>query len=255
MRLRFCNLFSYLALLVVCNRQSISTSHHQHRDNDDNNKHSEHSEKENDEILHKNIDELSAIGHNHLVVIERDLPRKLPSIFLLGAQKGGSSSLYELMIQHPQFCGGYHKEPHYFTLKENFLQGLQFYKDNYIDPKCRTVNNTFFIDGTTALHHPTMLISGLKMALTVQERRELKFIALLREPVARDNSWYEHSTREMLYKTLTPFTEIRTFKVCPENFNYVQDMPESSSHSVRTSHPLHPFYITTSITCVSKGNL
>ena len=30
---------------------------------------------------------------------------KLPLIYILGAQKGGSSSLDEFLIKHPQLCG------------------------------------------------------------------------------------------------------------------------------------------------------
>jgi len=38
----------------------------------------------------------------------------LPSIFILGAQKGGSSSLFEFLLEHPTLCKGDHKEPHFF---------------------------------------------------------------------------------------------------------------------------------------------
>ena len=39
----------------------------------------------------------------------------LPLIFILGAQKGGSSSLFEFMREHPQLCGARKKEPQFFS--------------------------------------------------------------------------------------------------------------------------------------------
>lgn len=38
----------------------------------------------------------------------------LPSVFILGCQKGGSSSLFEFMKLHPQLCGSRKKEPQFF---------------------------------------------------------------------------------------------------------------------------------------------
>ena len=40
-----------------------------------------------------------------------------PRLYILGTQKGGSSSLYELMLAHPLFCGGDHKEPMFFKVR------------------------------------------------------------------------------------------------------------------------------------------
>ena len=39
----------------------------------------------------------------------------VPTIFILGAQKGGSSSLFEFMREHPQLCGARKKEPQFFS--------------------------------------------------------------------------------------------------------------------------------------------
>jgi hypothetical protein len=120
----------------------------------------------------------------------------LPTIFLIGAQKGGTSSLFELMIQHPLLCPGEHKEPHFFDHPENFNKGVDFYRRIFTDQKCNNNSSAHFIDGTPIMHHQYIwgniysIYEGSKSI-----RKDLKFIALLREPVARDYSWYKHAVR------------------------------------------------------------
>jgi len=46
----------------------------------------------------------------------------LPTIFILGAQKGGSSSLFEFMREHPQLCGARKKEPQFFSQLTGIIQ-------------------------------------------------------------------------------------------------------------------------------------
>ena len=51
----------------------------------------------------------------------------LPNIFILGCQKGGSSSLFEFMKLHPQLCGSRKKEPQYFSqLTGNLLLTIYY---------------------------------------------------------------------------------------------------------------------------------
>ena len=120
----------------------------------------------------------------------------LPTIFVSGVQKGGSSSLYELMVQHPQLCGGTHKENHFFDHPDNYALGTEYFRDMYQNVKCDKVAGTHFIDGTPILHYPSV---WQRIYDTYSEKPELrdslKFIVLLREPVSRDYSWYEHTTR------------------------------------------------------------
>jgi len=40
---------------------------------------------------------------------------KNPKVFILGVQKGGSSSMMWMLIMHPQLCSGERKETHFFT--------------------------------------------------------------------------------------------------------------------------------------------
>ena len=120
----------------------------------------------------------------------------LPSIFIVGAQKGGSSSLFELMTGHPSFCSGDHKEIHYFDNLAIYEKGIEHYKQMFTDPKCSRISGARFIDGTPILHYPAVwqrIYDTYSFNVTL--RTNLKFIVLLREPVAREYSWYQHTTR------------------------------------------------------------
>ena len=119
----------------------------------------------------------------------------LPRLYVLGAQKGGSSSLYELMIAHPQFCGGDHKEPMFFKEDEFFKNGKDWYMSNYNDKKCKGKENTFFVDGSTMMHRMPGVMERMDQFFSDEMKDDLKFIVLLREPVSRDYSWYQHFTR------------------------------------------------------------
>jgi Sulfotransferase domain len=164
----------------------------------------------------------------------------LPSIFLVGGQKCGSSSLFELLTQHPLLLKvsrnsitgewypdpnnylfylthcfsiqGIHKEPHFFDAESEYKQGLDYYKSHYFPPSKGSSDDNSgsqFIDGTPMLHKDYVwerISTNYGTARTA-----LKFIVILREPVARDISWYQQVVREkILYGGL--FADVKTMK-------------------------------------------
>ena len=135
----------------------------------------------------------------------------LPSIFIVGVQKGGSSSLFELLVEHPLMCGGTHKESHCFDKLDNYNQGIQYYESLYLDKKCeKHPDDSKYVDGTPMLHNSIVWERIYQRYSDFPEVRDsLKFIALLREPVARDYSWYEHAIRYNLHLGLR-FDEIQS---------------------------------------------
>lgn len=137
----------------------------------------------------------------------------LPQIFIVGVQKGGSSSLFELLIEHPHLCGGLHKESHCFDKMENFNKGLDFYESQYTDHKClKDPAASKYVDGTPMLHYTTVWQRIYERYSVVPDTRDsLKFIALLREPVARDYSWYEHAIRYNLHEGVR-FSDVKTIQ-------------------------------------------
>ena len=120
----------------------------------------------------------------------------LPTIFIVGSQKGGSSSLYELLVEHPQICRGLRKELHYFDHSSNYAQGTEFYRRLFQNPKCDGAVGAHFVDATPIIHDPSTwqrIYDTYNSSKNVRDN--LKFIVLLREPVSRDYSWYQHRTR------------------------------------------------------------
>ena len=130
----------------------------------------------------------------------------LPSIFILGAQKGGSSSLFEFLIEHPILCRGVKKELHFFDdhKKYGWQTGNMPSKSDYMklfpgDPDCVKKDVHYrYIDATTMLHVMDTISKWMYEFYTPEERSELKFIAILRDPVARDFSWYQQVARDQL---------------------------------------------------------
>ena len=55
-----------------------------------------------------------------------------PTFFVIGAAKSGSSSLCELISQHPDICFSNPKEPKFFSHDENFSKGWQWYQKFFV---------------------------------------------------------------------------------------------------------------------------
>lgn len=141
----------------------------------------------------------------------------VPTLLILGVQKGGSSSLYEFMIKHPLFCGGdVHKEPHFFDHDDQYKMGRAYFSSSFTDPKCNGNPKARYIDGTPQLHYMHKVADRLAEFYSEEERKKLKFIVLLREPVSRDYSWYAQQVRAKLAEGVK-FTEIPTFQELDES--------------------------------------
>lgn len=137
----------------------------------------------------------------------------LPSLFLVGAQKSGSSSLFELLMQHPLILKGTHKEKHFFNIDESYQKGVGYYRTLFV-PDGKIDPNAVFMDGTPMMDcidcWKRIWDTYTKEGATKQ-RDNLKFIAILREPVSRDLSGYQHGVREELFLGQT-FDHINTIR-------------------------------------------
>jgi hypothetical protein len=143
-------------------------------------------------------------------------------IQLLGVQKGGSSSMYEFLVQHPLLCGGRHKEPHFFdhlnvniTPPSSSKARLEYMNLFPTVKKCNLVAGARYIDGSTVFGRMEKNARNMFQFFSSDERNSLKFIVLLREPVSRDYSWYEQVIRDkliagVLLEDLTTFKEYDT---------------------------------------------
>ncbi len=123
--------------------------------------------------------------------------RVLPDFLIIGASKSGTTSLWNYLVQHPNVIPNYNnkKEIQYYDQKT--IKGLSWYKAHF--PTQREIikiekllsNGKVCVGEATAgyLFHPTA--PAQIKALTPN----VKLIALLRNPVTRAYSHYQHELR------------------------------------------------------------
>lgn len=114
---------------------------------------------------------------------------KVPNFMCLGVTKSGTTSLYDILIQHPEIYIPKFKEPHFFDITENFKNGVQWYSDNYFKKANKKIiadfTPSYFFDSNA----PKRILETLGPSM--------KFVVLLRNPVDRAYSHYWHSKRDI----------------------------------------------------------
>lgn len=131
----------------------------------------------------------------------------LPNFLIIGAAKGGTTSLYYYLNQHPQVFMSPVKEPRFFALEGEKL--------DFCSP-----DELFVENSVTTFEEYSSLFQGVKDEIAIGEASPLylyspkapqrikhyipnvKLIAILRDPVQRAYSSYMHYVREG-YETLS----------------------------------------------------
>jgi len=121
--------------------------------------------------------------------------RVLPNFIIIGAQKGGTTSLYEYLCEHHQILGAFSKEVHFFDY--NYHLGMTWYLSNFpthwqIENRKRRLQKNVITGEATPYYmfHPTA------PARIQDHLSDVKFIALLRNPVDRAFSHYQMMRRK-----------------------------------------------------------
>jgi hypothetical protein len=115
--------------------------------------------------------------------------RTLPDFLIIGAQKCGTTFLYQLLVQHPRVKPSFAKEVHYFDL--NFRKGDDWYRSHF---PLQTRNIRKYITGEASpyyLFHP----HAPRRASAVVP--DAKLVVLLRNPVDRAYSHYQHQVKRV----------------------------------------------------------
>lgn len=121
--------------------------------------------------------------------------RRLPDFIIVGAQKAGTSSLFYYLKQHPDITPSLTKEVHYFDngLRPGdnaYCQGLDWYKAHFPLARERARRQL------TGEASPTYLFNPLAAGRIAAAIPAVKIIVLLREPVARAISQYQHEKQK-----------------------------------------------------------
>ena len=113
----------------------------------------------------------------------------LPDFLIIGAQKCGTTFLYHLLCQHPYVEPAATKEVHFFDTE--FTKGVEWYRSRFSPPTQKDGRKVLTGESSPYyLYHPH---AARRAAQVVPGA---KLLALLRNPVDRAFSDYNHKARE-----------------------------------------------------------
>lgn len=113
---------------------------------------------------------------------------ELPDFIIAGAQKSGTTSLYNYLIQHPDVKPSLFKEVHFFDV--NYSQGINWYRAFF--PEC-SEESPAQITGEAS---PYYMFHPLVADRMQEQIPEVKLLFLLRDPIERAYSHYQHNRRK-----------------------------------------------------------
>jgi hypothetical protein len=113
-------------------------------------------------------------------------PRALPDFLLIGAQRAGTTSLYAQLIRHPRVLPSLRKEVQYFTL--HHARGEAWYRAHFPTRRALAARRAVCGEAT-----PYYLFHPLAPERAHRLLPEARLLVVLREPVARAWSHYQHS--------------------------------------------------------------
>jgi len=113
--------------------------------------------------------------------------RGLPSLLIIGAQKSGTTSLFNYLIRHPDVLPSSRKEVHYFDF--NYDRGLKWYRAHF--PYTHQLRGR----AVTLDASPYYLVHPLVPRRAAELLPRVKLVALLRNPVDRALSHHQHEVR------------------------------------------------------------
>lgn len=142
----------------------------------------------------------------------------LPNLFIPGAAKSGTSSLYSYLSQHPEICMSETKETHFFSRDSVFSQGQDYYNTQYLDdPQIK-----YYGDASTSYLPSVKALTRIsKMCF------QPKHIVVLRDPFDRIQSHYnwlrslnieKRSFKEAVLESSSNFNEDRHIRGAYDNY-------------------------------------
>jgi hypothetical protein len=216
------------------------------------------------------------LQQTHIRTIQQDerlefqevmLPKKkqdpvLPNVLLIGAQKAGTSTLAEWFFRNgvckanvfpnePKF---YHKEVHFFDEKDRYTQGVDFYAKRFEHCRARggkNYSNPYSTASSASLNAivdltPSYLRHASKVSSLYNEwtdaKKALKILVILREPVAREMSRYNHM-RFLNFTVLPSFDEFTDLVLVPcflKVGNNNKDNNKNKNDTMLLSQPCPP---------------
>ena len=156
--------------------------------------------------------------------------RSQPHFIIIGTMKGGTTSLYSNMGNHPEIIISQHKELHYFD--KFYHKGTKWYKAYFpspleVKPLSAQINNGRWI---TCEATPNYLFAPYVAARVAQHLPEVKLIVMLRDPVARAFSHYFMRARGGKFENDETGAELR------EELNFLRRYEIDRAHYERFAY-------------------
>jgi hypothetical protein len=120
----------------------------------------------------------------------------LPNFLICGTQKSGTTSLYNLLVQHPEIGMSDIKEIHFFDVDSKFHKGISWYEQFFENCKGKKAIG----EATPHYYRLKYVPERVKAALG-----EIKLIFLLRNPI--DRAWSNYHFNIGRGAELRSFTE------------------------------------------------
>jgi hypothetical protein len=126
--------------------------------------------------------------------------RRLPTFLLIGAMKGGTTSLYHYLSAHPQVATTRYKAPEFFAEESNWHRGIDWYRRQFppTGPDVLAVGEASNVYTKYPRHR------GVPERIA-QHIPDVRLIYAVRDPVARIRSHYQ--TRAAEGSERAPFAE------------------------------------------------
>ena len=197
-------------------------------------------------------------------------PLRIPDFLFVGAPKTGTTAITDYLQRvhhHPHIClaekhngtgGGYSdKEPHFFDHYDRYTQGLAYYANLYRNcpPPPPSSQNSYDYDDYYYHNYSYALDATPASFAYAQEIYEIyrqhgtagtvKIFMILREPMAREFSWYQHMASDNSHKDnsgLRPRQAVRHFarKLQRPILDHDHHPNATMSSSLSSSSPLTP---------------
>ena len=128
--------------------------------------------------------------------LERAVPprwRVDPDFLIIGTMKGGTTTLYETLRRHPEVASAETKEIHFFD--DHWKEGTGWYRRHFQSVFRRAAGRRRGASFVTGEATPRYLFSPKVPARVAEILPHARFVALLRDPVTRAYSHFQHNRR------------------------------------------------------------
>lgn len=125
--------------------------------------------------------------------------RMMPTFLVIGAMRGGTTSLYRYLCMHPRVLSAARKEVHFFD--HHFRKGPGWYRAQFASRFARVAGKAGPLGRITGEASPSYMLNPLAPGRAAALLPGAKLIAILRDPVDRAFSHYNQAVRRG-YETL-----------------------------------------------------